>query len=85
MSRIGIIKHEAVPRCGSYEVRFPDGRPSRYFYWDDEPNRRLRPELRAALEQDRRPSPMQVKHRLEEAADRGGLNTRRSRTRSRLL
>jgi hypothetical protein len=23
---------EAVPDCGSYEVRFPDGRPSKYFY-----------------------------------------------------
>ena len=45
MSLIRIIKHEAVPRCGSYEVRFSDGRPSKYFYWDDEPSRRLRPEL----------------------------------------
>jgi hypothetical protein len=33
--RIRIIPHEAVPRCGSFEVRFPDGRPSRVFYWDD--------------------------------------------------
>jgi len=29
---IRLIKHEAVPNCGSFEVRFPDGRPSRYFY-----------------------------------------------------
>jgi hypothetical protein len=28
-----IIKHEAVPICSSYEVRFPDGRESRFFYW----------------------------------------------------
>ena len=28
-----IIKHEAVPQTGSFEVRFPDGRPSVYFYW----------------------------------------------------
>jgi len=42
---IRLIKHEAVPRCGSYEVRFSDGRPSRYFYWDDVPSRRLRPDL----------------------------------------
>jgi hypothetical protein len=35
IGRIRIIPHEAVPLCGSYEVRFPDGRPSRYFYWDD--------------------------------------------------
>jgi hypothetical protein len=42
--RIRIIKHEAVPGCGSFEVRFPDDRPSQYFYWDDLPSRRLRPE-----------------------------------------
>jgi hypothetical protein len=52
--RIRIIKHEAVPQCGSFEVRFPDGRPSQYFYWDDLPSRRLRPETldrETALEQ----------------------------------
>lgn len=50
---IRIIKHEAVPDCGSFEVRFPDGRPSQYFYWDDIAARRLRPDLMerdAALE-----------------------------------
>jgi len=36
-----LIKHEAIPNCGSYEVRYSDGRPSRYFYWDDLPGRRL--------------------------------------------
>ena len=41
--RIRIIKHEAIPGCGSSEVRFPD-RGSRYFYWNDLPSRRLRPE-----------------------------------------
>jgi len=41
---IRIIKHEAVPQTGSYEVRFPDGRPSVYFYWDDIPARRLSPQ-----------------------------------------
>ena len=41
---IRIIKHEAVPDCGSFEVRFPDDRPSQYFYWDDIPARRMRPE-----------------------------------------
>jgi hypothetical protein len=25
---------------GSYEVKFPDGRPSVHFYWDDNPDRR---------------------------------------------
>jgi hypothetical protein len=43
--RIRIIPHEAVPLCGSFEVRFPDGRPYRYFYWDDIPGRRLQPDL----------------------------------------
>jgi hypothetical protein len=38
--RIRIIPHEAVPLRGSFEVRFPDGRPSRYFT-----GRRLRPDL----------------------------------------
>lgn len=41
---VRIIKHEIVPDCGSFEVRFSDGTPSRYFYWDDIPSRRLRPE-----------------------------------------
>jgi hypothetical protein len=53
---IRIIKHEAVPECGSFEVRFGDGRESRFFYWDDVPSRRLRPEQltrEEALEQAR--------------------------------
>jgi hypothetical protein len=52
--RIRILKHEVVPQCGSFEVRFPDGRESDYFYWDDLPSRRLRPETldrETALEQ----------------------------------
>ena len=40
--RIQIIRHEPVPKCGSYEVRFPDGRPSKFFYWEDIPGRRLK-------------------------------------------
>ena len=54
MSAVRIIKHEAIADCGSFEVRFPDGRPSQYFYWDDIPARRLRPETldrETALEQ----------------------------------
>ena len=42
--RIRIIKHEAVPDYASFEIRFPD-RPSQYYYWDDIPARRLRPDL----------------------------------------
>jgi hypothetical protein len=41
---IRILKHEAVPKCGSFEVRFSDGRDSVYFYWEDVPSRRLRPD-----------------------------------------
>ena len=39
---VRLIKHEAVPETGSYEVRFSDGRPSKFFYWDDIPGRRVR-------------------------------------------
>jgi hypothetical protein len=41
--KIHLLKHTAapsVPDSGSYEVRFPDGRESIYFYWDDNPGRR---------------------------------------------
>ena len=43
-----------IPDCGSYEVRFPDGRPSKYFYFENLPSRRLRPDLveQATAEQD---------------------------------
>ena len=56
MPSVRLIKHEAVPKCGSYEVRFLAGKPSRYFYWEDLPSRRLRPEQMTgeeALEQAR--------------------------------
>jgi hypothetical protein len=43
--KIKLIKHEVIPDCGSYEVRFPDGRPSKYFYFENLPSRRLRPDL----------------------------------------
>ena len=23
-----------IPKTGLYEIRFPDGRPSRFIYWD---------------------------------------------------
>ena len=36
---ISIIKHEAVPNCGSFEVKYSDGQPSRYFYFEDVPGR----------------------------------------------
>jgi hypothetical protein len=31
VARIRIIKHEAVPECGSFEVKFPDGRTEPVF------------------------------------------------------
>ena len=40
-----IIRHETVPQSGSYEVRFGDGRASKFFYFDDVPARRLRHEM----------------------------------------
>ena len=43
MSAIRIIAHAAAPGCGSFEVKIP-GKPSQYFYWDDIPARRMRPE-----------------------------------------
>jgi len=43
-ARVRIIMQESVPQCGGFAVRYPDGRPSVYFYWDDLPSRRLRPE-----------------------------------------
>jgi hypothetical protein len=43
---IRIIPHHGVDdNCGSLEVWFADGRPSRYFYWDELVSRRLRPDL----------------------------------------
>jgi hypothetical protein len=52
--KIRVIKHEVVPGCGSYEVRFPDGRPSKDFYFEDLPGRRLRADQvkQAVAEQD---------------------------------
>ena len=42
--KIRVMKHEIVPDCGNYEVRFPDGRPSKYFYFENLPGRRLGPD-----------------------------------------
>jgi hypothetical protein len=53
VEKIRIIKHEVIPDCGSYEVSFPDGRPSKYFYFENLLSRQLRPDLveRAIAEQ----------------------------------
>ena len=42
--KIRVIKHEVITGWGSYEVRFPDRRPSKYFYFENLPGRRLRPD-----------------------------------------
>ena len=42
---VRIIKHEVVPQCGNFEVRFADGTESKFFYWDDLPSRRLRRDM----------------------------------------
>jgi hypothetical protein len=41
IDRIRIIPHalRSIPDSGSFEVWFADGRPSQYFYWDDNPGR----------------------------------------------
>jgi len=44
MPNVRLIKHEAVHKCGSYEVRYSNGRPSEFFYWDDIAGRRLNPD-----------------------------------------
>ena len=39
--KIRLLKHTSATRdSGSYEIAFPDGRPSAYVYWDDNPGRR---------------------------------------------
>jgi hypothetical protein len=40
MANVRLIKHEAVPDCGSYEVRI-ESRRSRFSYREDRPSRCL--------------------------------------------
>jgi hypothetical protein len=54
IDRIRILKHQVITGTGSYEVRFPDVRKSKFFYFEDVPSRRLRPDMltrEQALEQ----------------------------------
>ena len=44
MTGVRLSKHEAVPQYGSYEVRYPDKRPSQYFLLGDVASRHLRPD-----------------------------------------
>jgi hypothetical protein len=45
MTDVHLRKHEAVRDCGSFEVWFDDGRPSKFSYFDDLPNRTRRPDI----------------------------------------
>src|SRR5262249_34603405 len=45
MTDVHLRKHEAVRGCGSYEVWFDDGRPSKFFYFDLPNRRRLKRSL----------------------------------------
>jgi hypothetical protein len=49
MVNIRIIRHSVIPESGSFEVRFDDGRPSLYWYWDDNESRRS---VRGCLDQE---------------------------------
>jgi hypothetical protein len=49
MVNIRIIRHSVIPESGSFEVRFDDGRPSLYWYWDDNASRRS---VRGCLDQE---------------------------------
>jgi hypothetical protein len=44
MATIRLIRHSVIPGSGSFKIRFPDGRPSKYAYWDDIAGRRIRPD-----------------------------------------
>ena len=37
--KVRLIPHEAVLDMGSFEVAYPDGRPSDFFYFEDNPGR----------------------------------------------
>ena len=59
-----------MPGCGSFEVRFADGRVSHYIYFEDLPGRRLRSEhltRNEALEQAKSLAPDEL-----EKKGRGG-------------
>jgi hypothetical protein len=54
IARIRITRHEVVPKSGTYQVRFSDGRPTKLFDFDDVLAQHLRPDMltsEQALEQ----------------------------------
>jgi hypothetical protein len=44
-NRIRLLRREELPKTGYFDVRFPDGRKSVFLSWDDEPGRRIRPDI----------------------------------------
>ena len=38
--RVLLIPHDESPQSGSFEVRYPDGRASEYFYFEENQDRR---------------------------------------------
>jgi len=76
-NRIRIIEHEVTIDCGSFEVQIP-GRPSKYFYWDEVPARRLKENLleREQALENARAAARTIQRRIEKV--------RRSEARSRV-
>jgi hypothetical protein len=55
--QIRVLKHVTdIPfrDTGSYEIKFPDGRQSVYFYWDDNPGRRSITQAMSSEEAERK-------------------------------
>ncbi len=63
--KVRLIPHEAVLDTGSFEVAYPDGRPSDFFYFEDNPGRRLRQDVMTRAEAQRA---AQAKARQEQDA-----------------
>jgi hypothetical protein len=63
--KVRLIPHEAVLDTGSFEVAYPDGRPSDFFYFEDNPGRRLRSDVMTRPEAQRA---AQAKARQEQDA-----------------
>jgi hypothetical protein len=63
--KVRLIPREAGLDTGSFEVAYPDGRPSDFFYFEDNPGRRLRPDVMTRAEAQRA---AQAKARQEQDA-----------------
>ena len=71
--KVRLELHEVIRGTGSFEVRYADGRPSDFFYFEDDPSRRLSPDVMTRAEALRA---AQVKARQEQdAIERRGQKT----------